>query len=130
MRSDRREGSDDRDGAADPGLPGQGETPGQRESPPGARVAAEGDPSLRRPLPQRRGRPLLVDAQHPNNPVHPVDHPCPETRSGIPERRHFPYLNDETGAVVGASLETSQALLMGRMAYDDLAVHTPDRRSA
>ncbi|MBB4929832.1 dihydrofolate reductase [Lipingzhangella halophila] len=43
-----------------------------------------------------------------------------------PDEWHFPYFNDEMGAVVGAGLETNVALLMGRALYDEWAAYWPD----
>jgi dihydrofolate reductase len=34
-----------------------------------------------------------------------------------PDQWHFPYFNDEMGAVVGAGMETTKAFLMGRVLY-------------
>ncbi|MDA8369149.1 MAG: dihydrofolate reductase family protein [Nocardiopsaceae bacterium] len=42
-----------------------------------------------------------------------------------PDEWHFPYFNDEMGAVVGAGIDTSKALLMGRRLYDEWAEYWP-----
>jgi hypothetical protein len=46
-----------------------------------------------------------------------------------PDQWHFPYFNDEMGAVVDAGLETNRTFLMGKVS-DEWAARTPDRRSA
>jgi dihydrofolate reductase len=43
-----------------------------------------------------------------------------------PDQWHFPYFNDEMGAVVSAGLEKNEALLMGRKLYDEWAAYWPD----
>lgn len=43
-----------------------------------------------------------------------------------PDEWHFPYFNDEMGAVVGAGMETNKAFLMGRKLYDEWAEYWPD----
>jgi dihydrofolate reductase len=43
-----------------------------------------------------------------------------------PEQWHFPYFNDEMGAVVGAGMETNKAYLMGRKLYDEWAAFWPE----
>ena len=43
-----------------------------------------------------------------------------------PDQWHFPYFNDEMGAVVSAGLEKNEALLMGRKLYDEWAEYWPD----
>jgi dihydrofolate reductase len=42
-----------------------------------------------------------------------------------PDQWHFPYFNDEMGAVVGAGMETNKAFLMGRQGYDEWAAYWP-----
>ena len=42
-----------------------------------------------------------------------------------PDQWHFPYFNDEMGAVVGAGMETNKAFLMGRKLYDEWAAYWP-----
>ncbi|MGI8518686.1 MAG: dihydrofolate reductase family protein [Acidimicrobiia bacterium] len=43
-----------------------------------------------------------------------------------PDQWHFPYFNDEMGAVVEAGLETNKSFLMGRKLYDEWAAFWPD----
>ncbi|MGH3358828.1 MAG: dihydrofolate reductase family protein [Nocardioidaceae bacterium] len=43
-----------------------------------------------------------------------------------PDQWHFPYFNDEMGAVVGAGMEANKAFLMGRKGYDEWAAYWPD----
>ena len=43
-----------------------------------------------------------------------------------PDEWHFPYFNDEMGAVVGAGMETNKAFLMGRKLYEEWAAYWPD----
>ena len=47
---------------------------------------------------------------------------------GIPEKWHFPFFNEEMGAIVGAQL--SDTLLMGRKSYDTFAATWPKREAA
>ncbi|NEE02803.1 dihydrofolate reductase family protein [Phytoactinopolyspora halotolerans] len=42
-----------------------------------------------------------------------------------PDTWHFPYFNDEMGAVVSAGMETNKAFLMGRRLYDEWAAYWP-----
>jgi dihydrofolate reductase len=42
-----------------------------------------------------------------------------------PDQWHFPYFDDDMGAVVGAGFETTQAMLMGRVGYDEWAAYWP-----
>ncbi|RNL82527.1 dihydrofolate reductase family protein [Halostreptopolyspora alba] len=42
-----------------------------------------------------------------------------------PDEWHFPYFNDEMGAVVGAGLDTNVAFLMGRTGYEEWAAYWP-----
>ncbi|GIH94829.1 dihydrofolate reductase family protein [Planobispora siamensis] len=44
-----------------------------------------------------------------------------------PEKRHFPYFDDEMGAAVGAQMAESDALLMGRVGYQEWAAYWPGR---
>jgi hypothetical protein len=39
----------------------------------------------------------------------------------LPDKWHFPYFNDEMDAAVGAGFATADALLMGRVLYDEWA---------
>ena len=43
-----------------------------------------------------------------------------------PEKWHFPYFDDDMGAAVGAGFATSDALLMGRVLYDEWFAYWPD----
>jgi hypothetical protein len=38
-----------------------------------------------------------------------------------PDKWHFAYFNDEMGAAVGAGFATADAILMGRVLYDEWA---------
>src|ERR1044072_6410381 len=42
-----------------------------------------------------------------------------------PNEWHFPYFNDEMGAAVGAGFEGADAVLMGRVLYDEWAAYWP-----
>ncbi len=46
-----------------------------------------------------------------------------------PDQWHFPYFNDEMGAAVGATLATTDTLLLGRKTYDSFAGAWPDREA-
>lgn len=43
-----------------------------------------------------------------------------------PDRWHFPYFDDEMGAAVGAGFASADALLMGRVLYDEWAAYWPE----
>ena len=43
-----------------------------------------------------------------------------------PDKWHFPYFDDEMGAAVGAGFATADALLMGRVLYDEWAAFWPE----
>ena len=43
-----------------------------------------------------------------------------------PETWHFDYFNDEMGAVVGALMSESDAMLLGRQTYDEFAAYWPN----
>ena len=43
-----------------------------------------------------------------------------------PDKWHFPYFDDEMGAAVGAGFATADALLMGRVLYQDWAAYWPE----
>jgi dihydrofolate reductase len=43
-----------------------------------------------------------------------------------PDEWHFPYFDDEMGAAVGAGFATSEAMLMGRVLYDEWAAYWPE----
>lgn len=42
-----------------------------------------------------------------------------------PDKWHFPYFDDEMGAAVGAGFATADALLMGRILYEEWAAYWP-----
>jgi|SRR5690242_1902756 len=42
-----------------------------------------------------------------------------------PDRWHFPYFDDEMGAAVGAAFATADAMLMGRVLYQEWAAYWP-----
>ena len=42
-----------------------------------------------------------------------------------PDQWHFPYFDDEMGAVVGAGMETTDAMLLGRRLYDEWSEYWP-----
>jgi dihydrofolate reductase len=43
-----------------------------------------------------------------------------------PDQWHFPYFDDDMGAAVGAGFATTDAILMGRVLYDEWAAYWPD----
>ena len=43
-----------------------------------------------------------------------------------PDQWHFPYFDDEMGAAVGAGFATTDAMLMGRVLYDEWAAYWPE----
>jgi dihydrofolate reductase len=43
-----------------------------------------------------------------------------------PDKWHFPYFDDEMGEAVGAGFATTDAILMGRVLYDEWAAYWPD----
>ncbi len=43
-----------------------------------------------------------------------------------PDQWHFPYFDDEMGAVVGAGMERARAFLMGRVLYEEWAAYWPE----
>jgi dihydrofolate reductase len=43
-----------------------------------------------------------------------------------PDKWHFSYFDDEMGAAVGAGFATTDALLMGRVLYDEWAAYWPE----
>ncbi|HZA46482.1 MAG TPA: dihydrofolate reductase family protein [Rubrobacter sp.] len=42
-----------------------------------------------------------------------------------PEKWHFPYFNDEMGEAVGAAISSSDAMLLGRVTYQEFAAYWP-----
>jgi dihydrofolate reductase len=43
-----------------------------------------------------------------------------------PDKWHFPYFDDEMGAAVGAGFSSADAMLMGRVLYDEWAAYWPE----
>ena len=43
-----------------------------------------------------------------------------------PDQWHFPYFDDEMGAAVGAGFATTDAMLMGRVLYEEWAAYWPE----
>ena len=43
-----------------------------------------------------------------------------------PDKWHFPYFDDEMGAAVGAGFATADAMLMGRVLYEEWAAYWPE----
>ena len=43
-----------------------------------------------------------------------------------PDKWHFPYFDEEMGAAVGAGFATTDAMLMGRVLYDEWAAYWPE----
>ena len=43
-----------------------------------------------------------------------------------PDKWHFPYFDDEMGEAVGAGFATADALLMGRVLYEEWAAYWPE----
>ncbi|MEZ4571772.1 MAG: dihydrofolate reductase family protein [Thermomicrobiales bacterium] len=44
-----------------------------------------------------------------------------------PHEWHFPYFNDEMGETVGAQMSASDAMLLGRVTYQEFASFWPDK---
>ncbi|WP_448628448.1 dihydrofolate reductase family protein [Geodermatophilus sp. URMC 64] len=44
-----------------------------------------------------------------------------------PNEWHFPYFDDEMGRVVGESMQTTRAMLMGRRLYDEWSAYWPSQ---
>ena len=42
-----------------------------------------------------------------------------------PEKWHFPYFDDEMGEAVGAAISSSDAMLLGRVTYQEFAAYWP-----
>src|SRR5215207_717793 len=42
-----------------------------------------------------------------------------------PDKWHFPYFNDQMGDAIGAAMAASDAMLMGRMLYEEWAAFWP-----
>ena len=46
-----------------------------------------------------------------------------------PETWHFPYFDDEMGAVIGAAIASADAFLLGRRTYEEWAAYWPSQSS-
>jgi dihydrofolate reductase len=46
-----------------------------------------------------------------------------------PDQWHFPYFNDEMGAAIEAAMAEADALMMGRMLYQEWAAYWPNQSS-
>ena len=46
-----------------------------------------------------------------------------------PEKWHFPYFNDEMGEAIGAAMARADALLLGRVTYEEWAAYWPNQGS-
>ena len=46
---------------------------------------------------------------------------------GSPEKWHFPYFNDEMGEAIGAAMAASDAMLLGRVTYEEFAAFWPSQ---
>ena len=46
-----------------------------------------------------------------------------------PEQWHFPYFNDEMGAIVGSQMAAADTLLLGRRTYEEFAGYWADKGS-
>jgi dihydrofolate reductase len=44
-----------------------------------------------------------------------------------PDKWHFPYFNDEMGDAIGAAMAASDAMLMGRVLYEEWAAYWPNQ---
>jgi dihydrofolate reductase len=44
-----------------------------------------------------------------------------------PEKWHFPYFNDQMGDAIGAAMAASDAMLMGRVLYEEWAAFWPNQ---
>jgi dihydrofolate reductase len=47
-----------------------------------------------------------------------------------PEKWHFPYFNDEMGEAIGAAMAASDAMLLGRVTYEEFAAFWPSQEEA
>ncbi|MEP6816700.1 MAG: dihydrofolate reductase family protein [Marmoricola sp.] len=45
-----------------------------------------------------------------------------------PDQWHFPYFNDEMGAIIGAGMARYKAVLMGRKLYDEWSTYWPEQQ--
>jgi dihydrofolate reductase len=46
-----------------------------------------------------------------------------------PDKWHFPYFNDEMGTEIGAAMATADAMLLGRVTYQEFAAFWPSQNS-
>ena len=46
---------------------------------------------------------------------------------GSPETWHFPYFNDEMGEEIGKAMAASDAMLLGRVTYEEFAAFWPSQ---
>lgn len=46
-----------------------------------------------------------------------------------PDQWHFPYFNDEMGEAVSSQMAESDAMMLGRVTYDEFASYWPDQTS-
>lgn len=46
---------------------------------------------------------------------------------GSPERWNFPYFNDEMGGAIGAAMAEADAMLIGRVTYEEWAAYWPSQ---
>jgi dihydrofolate reductase len=46
-----------------------------------------------------------------------------------PEKWHFPYFNDQMGEAIGAAMAASDAMLLGRVTYEEFAAFWPSQSS-
>ncbi|HEV8602471.1 MAG TPA: dihydrofolate reductase family protein [Gaiellaceae bacterium] len=44
-----------------------------------------------------------------------------------PDKWHFPYFNDEMGEAIGAAMAEADAMLMGRVNYEEWAAFWPNQ---
>lgn len=44
-----------------------------------------------------------------------------------PEKWHFPYFNEEMGEAIGAAMDQADAMLIGRVLYEEWAAHWPSQ---
>ena len=46
-----------------------------------------------------------------------------------PDKWHFPYFNDEMGEAIGSAMARADALLLGRVTYEEWAAYWPNQSS-
>ena len=47
-----------------------------------------------------------------------------------PEKWHFPYFNDQMGEAIGAAMAQADAMLLGRVTYEEFAAFWPAQSSS